>query len=108
MQQKRGCVLLSVACVLLVFCAVRAVRKPAASDGARRIEVCEARAQANEIGTDTPFWKAAESLETSHVQAAQELERTRLETAGAAQRMRQQEAAHELQRRQQQAPLPLS
>lgn len=108
MQQTRRCVLLSVACVLLVFCAVRAVRRPAASDGAQRIEVCEGRAQAGEKETDARSRKTMESIDAIHVEAAGDLQRRQLETAREAQRMKQQEAAHELQRRQQEATRPLS
>ena len=65
MQQRRWCVVLSVACVLLVFCAVRTVKRPAASDAAQRIEVGAGRAQADD---------AIESMEANHVQATNELQ----------------------------------
>jgi flagellar biosynthesis/type III secretory pathway M-ring protein FliF/YscJ len=84
MQQKTWCVVLSVVCVLVVFCAVRAVRRPAASEGAQRIEVSAGRAQANEAIIDLPL--------------------RQLETIREAQRTRQQETADELQCRQQEAP----
>ncbi len=107
-KQNKWSVLLSVVCVLFVFCVVRAVRRPAASDAAQRIEVGESPAQVDEEGTDTRFQTALESLEADHVQAANELQQRQLETAGEAQRIEQQEAAAELLRRQQEAARPQS
>ena len=108
MQQTKRRVLLSVACVLLVFCAVRAVRRPAASGGAQRVEVCAGRAPWGEYETDARSRKTRESIEAIHVGAAGDLQRRQLETAREAQRMKQQEAAAELQRRQQEATRPPS
>ena len=99
MKQRGWCVLLSVAFVLLVFCAARDLRKPAASDGAQRIEVGAAGAQANE---------ALESAGAVQVEAANELQLRQLETAREAQRIEQQEAALELQRRQRESTRPPS
>ena len=99
MKQKRWCVVLSVASVLLLFCAVRAVRRPAASEGAQRIEAGTGRAQAGE---------AMETREAINVETTNDLQLRQLETAREAQRMKQQEAATELQRRQQEATRPLS
>ncbi len=93
MIQKTWRVLLSVAFVMLVFCAVRAVRRPAASDAAQRTEVSAGRAQAEE---------------NENVTATNELQVRQLETARDAQWMKQQEAAQELQRRQQEATHPPS
>jgi hypothetical protein len=99
MIRKTWRVLLSVAFVLLVFCAVRAVRRPAVSKGAQRPEVGTARAQANE---------ARESVGAVRVEATHKLQLRQLETAQEAQRMKQQEAATELQRRQEEAIRPPS
>ena len=84
-MKQKAWVLLPLACVLLIFCAARVVRRPAASDGAQRIEVCESLAQADAKETDARFQQATESIDTDNVQAA-----------------------HELQRRQQEATRPLS
>lgn len=108
MRQDKWCVLLSVACVLLIFCAVRAVRRPTASEAAQWIEVGERLAQTDEKGTETRFEESVASLVADDVEAADELQRRQLETARKAQRMEQQEAANELQRRQQGAARPLS
>jgi hypothetical protein len=104
-MKKETWVLLSVASVLLIFGAVRAVRSPAVSAGAQsgtpnamhRVwepspAVCEGRAPSN--GNQT-------SAGANDINAANELHRRQLETAREAQRMRQQEAANELQQRQQ-------
>ncbi len=99
MMKRQTWVLISLASVLLIFCAVRAVRSPAVSAGAQRTGVCEDLARSDEKET---------SAGADNSNAANELRLRQLETAGAAQRMRQQEAANELQRRQQQAPRPLS
>ena len=92
MKQKRWCVVLSIAFVVLLFCAVRAVRGPAASEAAQQIEVGAGRAQADE---------AIESLDAIRVEATNELQLRHLETAREAQRTKQQEIAYELQQRQQ-------
>ena len=94
MQQKTWCILLSVACAVMVFCAIRAARRPAASRAAQRIEVAAGRVQAN---------KAVEDVPASDAEAANEVQLRQLEAAGDAQQIRQQEAAGELQRRQQTA-----
>ncbi|MEN6577307.1 MAG: hypothetical protein ABFD90_13265 [Phycisphaerales bacterium] len=60
MEQKRWWVLFWVASILLMFCVVRAIRSPAASDASQRIEVCEGRAQSDENEMDAPF----EDMET--------------------------------------------
>ena len=107
-MKKKTWVLLSLASVLLIFCAVRAVRSPAASAGAQRTAVCEGRAQPGENEMSARFRKAHENMDARNVNAANELQLRQLETAREAQRMRQQEAANELQRRQQEAIRPLS
>ncbi|MCU0914168.1 MAG: hypothetical protein MUC88_06360, partial [Planctomycetes bacterium] len=93
MQQSRRYVLLPIACVLLVFCAVRAVRKPAASEGAQRIALSESRAQADEKETPAPLRTAMESTPELDIETADEWPR-QLETAREAQRLKHQEAAH--------------
>jgi hypothetical protein len=98
-MKKKTWVLLSLSSVLLVFCAVRAVRSPAVSAGAQSPAVYEDPARSDESQT---------SVGANYGNAGNEAHLRQLETAGAAQRMRQQEAAHELQRRQQQAARPLS
>jgi hypothetical protein len=98
MKQKSRCVLLSVACILVVFCAVRAVKRPMASDAAQRIEAGASRTLADESVTDARF----------PVTATDNLRLTQLETARRAQRIKQQEAARELQHRQQETIHPLS
>jgi len=108
MNQMRRDVLLSVGCMLLVFCAVRAVRRPAASGAAQRIDVPEALAQAAEKATNPRFQPIGESISPVNVEATSDLPQTHLETAQAAQQMKQQEAARELQQRQQGATRPLS
>jgi hypothetical protein len=90
MKQRGWCVLLSVAFAVLVFCAARDLRKPAASNGAQRIEAGAAGARAKET---------SESIGAVHVRAASDLQLRRRETAQEAQRVKQQEAAAELQRR---------
>ncbi len=107
-MKSKTWLLLSLASILLIFCAVRAVRSPAASAGAQGPAVCENRAPSDENGTSTRLRKAPEGAGADQVSAANELYLRQLETAQEAQRMRQQEAASELQRRQQQAPRPLS
>ena len=99
MQQKTWCILLSVACAVMVFCAIRAARRPAASKAAQRIEVAAGRIQANE---------AVEDVEAIDAGAANEVQLRRLEAAGDAQQIRQQETANELRQRQQEATRPLS
>lgn len=101
MTEKKRCVLLSVVSVLVMFCAVRAVRGPAASDAAQRIAVCESLTQMAEKQTDTGFQQARESIDAINVEATNDLQQRQLETARDAQRTKQQEAASELQRRQQ-------
>jgi hypothetical protein len=107
-MKKKTWVLLSLASVLLIFCAVRAVRSPAVSAGAQSTAVCEGRAQSGENETIARFQKARESMDAHGVNAANELQLRQLETARKAQGMKQQEAANELQRRQQEATRPLS
>jgi len=107
-RDTRWRAVLSVASILLVFCVIRAVRPPAASDGAPRIEVGEGRVPAAENGTDARFPKARASAEANSVQAASELQQRQWETAQEAQRVRQQEAAGELRQRQQEATRPRS
>ncbi len=107
-MKKKTWVLLSLASVLLIFCAVRAVRSPAASAGAQSAAVCEGRTPSGENETSARFQKAHESMDARNVNAANELQVRQLETAREAQRMKQQEAANELQRRQQEAIRPLS
>jgi len=97
MVGKTWRVLLSVAFVLLVICAVRAVRRPAASEGAQRTVARVDRAHASE---------AAERMEAVSVGATNDLQSRQWEAAGAAQRIEQQEAAAELQRRQQEGARP--
>ncbi len=99
MQQTRRRVLFSVACVLVVFCVVRAVRRPAASDGAQRVGVDTEVVQVEERATNARPWPAVEYTETSNFHTTQELQRQRLETARVAERIERQEAAGELQRR---------
>lgn len=60
MEQKRWWVLFWVASILLMFCVVRDIRRPAASDASQRIEVCEGRAQSHENEMGAPF----EDMET--------------------------------------------
>ncbi len=91
MQHKTWCVLLSVACAAMVFCAIRAARRPAASAGAQRIEVAAGRGQ------------SVEAVEGIDLEAANELQWRRQEAVDDAQQIRQQEAANELQWRQQEA-----
>ncbi len=73
----------------MVFCAVRDVRRSAASNGAQRIEVRAGRAQSDEKETDARFKKAIESIDENDAKAANELQRRQLEAAREAQRMRQ-------------------
>jgi hypothetical protein len=103
MTEKRWCVLLSVASVLVMFCAVRAVRRLAASDAAQRIEVCAGLTQLDGKETNAGFQNARESIDAINVGATNDLQRRQLETARDAQQTRQEEAASELQRRQQEA-----
>jgi hypothetical protein len=111
-MKKETWVLLSLTSVLLVFCAVRAVRSPAASAGAQSgtpnamyrvwepsTAVCAEHAQPDENETGA----GANNINTAH-----ELHLRRLETVREAQRMKQQEAANELQWRQQEVTRPLS
>lgn len=91
MIHKTWRILLSVAFVLLVFCAVRAVRRPAASVGAQRMAASADRARADD---------AIESVDAASVEATDDLRVRQLETARDAQRIEQQETALELQRRQ--------
>jgi hypothetical protein len=107
MKQTRRDVLLSVACVLLVFCAVRAVRRPAVSGAAQRIDVPEALAPAAEKATSARNQPALESIGPMKVEAAHDLSQMLLETARAAEEMKQQEAALELLQRQQETSRPL-
>ena len=93
MKQKRWRVVLWVAFVVMVFCAVRDVRRSAASNGAQRIEVRAGRAQSDEKETDARFKKAIESIDENDAKAANELPLGQLEAAREAQRMRQQEEA---------------
>lgn len=99
MRQKKYCVLLSVAFILLLFSAAREIRRPAASRGAQRMEVSTARAQAEE---------PMDSMDAIDVEATNDLQLRQLETAREAQRIEQQEATIELQRRQQESPRPSS
>jgi hypothetical protein len=91
MMYKTWRILLSVAFILLVFCAVRAVQRPAASVGAQRMEASADRARAEE---------AVKSVDAAGVEATGDLRVRQLETARDAQRIKQQETARELQRRQ--------
>jgi len=86
MNPRTWCVLLLVAFVL--FCTVRAVRRPVASEGAQSIKVPAGYAQLEEAATES--------------------QSTRLEAAGDAQQIRQQETANELRRRQLDATCLLS
>jgi hypothetical protein len=90
MKRKWWRVVLGVAFVLMVLCAVRDVRRPIASRGAPRIEVRAGRAPSDEKKTDARFPKATESLDENDAKAADELHRRQLEAAGEPQRMRQQ------------------
>ena len=108
MRQAKRCILLSMACVLVVFCALRAVRKPAASEGGQRIEAGENQTQACEKETDTPLPNTTERVNALVVETTDDGQQRYLETAEEAQRLKQQEAAQELQRRQQEAIRPLS
>ena len=108
MELTRWRAVLSVASILLVFCVVQAVRRPAASDGAPRIEVGEGCVPAAENGADARFQKAMANVEANSVPAASELQQRQWEAAQEAQRVKQREAAGELQRRQQEATRPLS
>jgi hypothetical protein len=73
MKPKRWRVVLWVAFVLRVFCAVRDVRRSAASNGAQRIEVRAGRAPSDEKETDARFKKALESKDENDAKAANEL-----------------------------------
>lgn len=86
MIHKTWRVLLLVAFVMLLFCAIRTIRRPAASDAAQKPEVAPSRAPAD--GNES-------------VMTPGELRLRQLETAQNAQSMKQQEAVTELQRRQQ-------
>ena len=108
MRQAKRCILLSMACVLVVFCAVRAVRKPAASEGGQKIEACENQTQAGEKETDIRLPNTAERTNALVVETTDDGQQRYLETAQEAQRLKQQEAAQELQQRQQEATRPLS
>jgi hypothetical protein len=112
MMRKKTWVLLSLASVLLIFCAVRAVRSPVASAGAQSgtpnamyrvwepsTAVCEDRAPPDENETGAG---------ANNINTASELHVRQLETAREAQRTKQQEAAHELRRRQREAARSLS
>ena len=93
MKQKWWRVVLWVAFVLMVLCAVRDVRRTAASKGAQRIEVRTGRAGSDEKETDARLKNAIESMVENDAKAANELQRRPLEAAGEAQWMRQQEEA---------------
>jgi len=99
MKQKGWCVGLSVACVLLVFCAVRTVRGPATSEGAQGSAIGAARVKADQ---------ATKSTGALYAEANNDVRLRQLETAGEAQRIKQEEAAQELQWRQQETTQPLS
>ncbi len=89
MKPKRWWVVLSVAFVVMVFCAVRDVRRSAASNAAQRIEVRAGRAPSDEKETDARFKKAIEIIDANDAKAANELQLRQLEAAREAQRMRQ-------------------
>jgi flagellar biosynthesis/type III secretory pathway M-ring protein FliF/YscJ len=72
MKRKWWRVVLWAAFVLMVFCAVRDVRRPTASRGAQRIEVRAGRAPSDEKEADAQFQKAAESIDESDAKAANE------------------------------------
>lgn len=91
MMHKTWRILLSVAFILLVFCAVRAVRRPVASQGAPRVKASADRARAE---------AAVKSVDAAGVETTDDLRVRQLETARDAQRIEQQETALELQRRQ--------
>jgi len=99
MRQSGLRILLSVAFVLMLVCAVRAVRRPAASAGAQKTDVRAGRVQSD---------GAAGRADVTNAETANELQVRRLKAAGEAQRTKQQEAANELQRRQQEAARVLS
>jgi len=91
MKQKRWWVLLSVVSVLLMFCAVRAVKRTVASGGAHSIEVCEGRAQSDQNDIDAQLEKAIETMAVNSFKATRESQ------------LKQQEATKEAQLRQQEA-----
>lgn len=102
MKHKEWWIPLSVASVLLLFCAVRALWRPAASDAAHRIAVCKGRAQSDENEMDSRFKRAVESMDANNTKAADAATLKQLEAAKEAQ-LNQQKAAREAQLRQQEA-----
>ncbi len=94
MKQKRWRVVLWVAFVLMVLCAIRDVRRSTASKGAQRIEVRAGRALSDEKETDVRLKTTIErTIDENDVETANELQRRQREAAPEAQRMRQQEGA---------------
>ncbi len=93
MKQQGWWLLFAVTLVLLVFFAFRALREPAASEGAQRIAAEDNPAQADKL-TLNPF-RAAYETPLGHLGAIQD-----------AQRIKEQEAAHELQLRELEAKRP--
>ena len=117
MKHKKWWILLSVASVLLMFCAVRTFWRPAASDGAHRIEARESRARSGENQMDLQLKKALERIDADKTKAADAATLKELETAKEAQlkqqvvtetQLKEQEAAKEAQLTQPETPLPMS
>lgn len=70
MKPKWWRVVLWVAFVLMVLCAVRDVRRTAASKGAQRIEVRASRAPSDEKQTDARLKNAVESKDENNTKGA--------------------------------------
>ena len=107
MKHKKWWIPLSVASVLIMFCVVRAIWRPAASDAAHRIEVGASRTQSDENAMDTRLQRALESMDADNAKAADAATLKQLEAAKEAQ-LRQQQAAREPQPTQQETPAPSS
>jgi hypothetical protein len=72
MKRKWWRVVLGVAFVLMVLCAVRDVRRTTASKGAQRIEVRAGRAPSDEKEMDARLQKATESIGENDAKTAHE------------------------------------
>jgi preprotein translocase subunit SecF len=87
MKQKRWRVLLWIAFVVMVLCAVRDVRRSAASKGAQRIEVRAGRAPADRKQMDARLQNAGESKDENNTKGANESQQRLQQAAREAQRM---------------------
>ncbi len=105
MKHKKWWVLLSVASVLILFCVVRAIWRPAASDAAHRIEAGAGRTQSAEDVMDARLQRVLKSMDANNTKAADAATLKQLEAAKEEQ-LRQQQAAKEAQLTQQEPPGP--